>query len=228
MIKVKVINKSRNAAKVHVKTRADTATENEDYEGIDEVIEFKKGQSEVEVSIKIYDDDEWEPDEDFYVDLYDAETKAKLIGGDTTTRITIIDDDKPGDLVFQEKRGLKHAANESICRVLVQRIHGCDGTIKCDYRTVELDGSERTAISEVDFTPVNGTLEFAHGEVEKLIEIPIIQKKDADNNDVERDELFALKLSNPVPSIVKISKKDTLMIEIVSDAEKKKQSDSLQ
>ncbi len=35
MIKVKVLNKSRIASKVHVKTRADTATENEDYEGID-------------------------------------------------------------------------------------------------------------------------------------------------------------------------------------------------
>jgi len=39
-----------------------------------------------------------------------VETKQKLAGGDTTTKITIIDDDKPGDLVFEEKRSLKHPA----------------------------------------------------------------------------------------------------------------------
>lgn len=36
-------------------------------------------------------------------------------------------------------------------------------------------------------------------------------------NDLPRDEIFALKLENPVPNIVKISKKDTLIIEIQTD-----------
>lgn len=96
--------------------------------------------------IKIFDDDEWEPDEDFFVDLYelidDIEVPAnkvnpeelnilRMIGGDTATRVTIIDDDKPGELVFAEKRAIRHAANESNCRVVVKRVHGSDGTISC-------------------------------------------------------------------------------------------------
>lgn len=48
------------------------------------------------MKIEIIDDDSWEPDEDFYVQLYDPDTSEELEGQDTKTRITIIDDDKPG------------------------------------------------------------------------------------------------------------------------------------
>lgn len=61
---------------------------------------FKSGQTESEIVIKIIDDDEWEPDEDFYVELFDSSTQARLAGDDTRTRVTILDDDKPGLLVF--------------------------------------------------------------------------------------------------------------------------------
>ena len=42
------------------------------------------------------DDDNWEPDEDFFVQLYNPSTGEELTGQDTKTRVTIIDDDKPG------------------------------------------------------------------------------------------------------------------------------------
>ena len=176
MIKVKVVNKSKAAGSVHVKSRGDTATEGEDYVPVDELIEFKKGEREREINIKINDEDEWEPDEDFYLDLLDPTTKGKLHGGDTTTRITIIDDDKPGDLVFKEKRSLKHPANESICYVDVHRINGCDGKIKCKYRTTEIDQTDRTAIPGKHYTAVNGTLEFDHNQTKKTIEIPMLPR----------------------------------------------------
>ena len=44
---------------------------------------------------------------------------------------------------------------------------------------------------------------------------------------MKRDEILAVKLENPLPDIVKISKKDTLMVEIVTDAEAKRQNDAL-
>lgn len=111
------------------------------------------------------------------MDLYDAETREYLLGGDTSTKITIIDDDKPGELVFADKRALKHPSTESVCRVVVQRIHGCDGKIKCNYRTIEMDKSDKTAVEGVDFKATSGVLEFENGEVTKSIEIPILQKK---------------------------------------------------
>jgi len=33
---------------------------------------------------------------------YDEETGERLLGSDTTTRVTIIDDDKPGQIAFNE------------------------------------------------------------------------------------------------------------------------------
>ena len=48
------------------------------------------------------------------------------------------------------------------------------------------------------------------------ISIPIIAHKDPDE---ERDEIFGLKLYGAEPVAVKISKKDTAIIEIVTDSE---------
>ena len=48
------------------------------------------------VDVGIMDDDNWEPDEDFFVQLYNVDTGEELQGQDTKTRVTIIDDDKPG------------------------------------------------------------------------------------------------------------------------------------
>ena len=184
MIKVKIVNKSKLACSVRVRSRQDTATEDEDYEKVDRVLEFNKDEGYQEINVKIHDDEEWEPDEDFFLDLYDAKTNTRLIGGDTTTKITIIDDDKPGDLVFEEKRSLKHPANQNICRVRVNRINGSDGPIKVNYRTVELDKSDKTAIEGVHFTGVKGVLEFEANQIEKTIEIPILQLKDDEENEV--------------------------------------------
>jgi hypothetical protein len=49
-----------------------------------------------EIPIKIIDDDEVELDEDFYIELFDLETKRILPGSDTKCTVTIIDDDKAG------------------------------------------------------------------------------------------------------------------------------------
>jgi len=63
-------------------------------------IEFKQTDKFKYVSVKIKDDEEWEPDEDFYVQLYYSKDGKELEGKDTRTRVTIIDDDKPGQIVF--------------------------------------------------------------------------------------------------------------------------------
>lgn len=173
-IRIKVLNKTGKQGEVSVKSRDDTATGGEDYEVFDQVIAFKKDEKEQEIKIKIFDDDEWEPDEDFYVDLHDAQSGDKLIGGDTSTRVTIIDDDKPGMIVFHEKRAIRQDANEKTCRIRVDRVQGSDGKISVKYKTIELDKSENTAIPGKDYEFVEGTLEFAHGEVEKEICVPII------------------------------------------------------
>ena len=57
------------------------------------------------------------------------------------------------------------------------------------------------------------------------INIPIIAREDPEE---ERDEIFGLKIYGAEPSGVKISKKDTAIIEIVTDSEQKRQNEALQ
>jgi len=99
-IKIVVINKKNQAGQVRVTTIDGDAIAGDDYEKVDTVLDFAKGDTEKFIEVKINDDDNWEPDEDFFVQLYDASSGQELAGKDTRTRVTIIDDDKPGQLCF--------------------------------------------------------------------------------------------------------------------------------
>ena len=223
-LKINVLNKAKTAGELHVRTVDGDAKANDDYIPINEKIVFKSGQAEAEVRVKIIDDEGWEPDEDFYVELYDPVTNLRLLGEDTRTRITILDDDKPGMLVFEEKKTQRHPANERECHVVVNRIHGTDGKITVKYKTVLLGSGDQQAKPGVDFEAVSGELEFGHQESRKTITIKIL---DHEFPDEERDEIFGLKLYDADPVAVKISKKDTAIIQIATDVEKQKQAEAL-
>ena len=78
-IRVIIDNKKNTAGTVIVKTIDHDAIAGEDYEAIDEALNFKQGEKSKYVDIIINDDEGWEPDEDFYVQLYDA-TGMQLTG----------------------------------------------------------------------------------------------------------------------------------------------------
>jgi len=50
--------------------------------------------------VAINDNQEWSPDLDFFVELYDPEKQGKprYPGDDTRTKVTILDEDLPGTL----------------------------------------------------------------------------------------------------------------------------------
>ena len=73
-ITIIVLNKTGFAGRVRVKTINDLAKAGDDYEAVDEVLVFAQGQKQTSFDVTINDDDNWEPDEDFYVQLYDPET----------------------------------------------------------------------------------------------------------------------------------------------------------
>ena len=52
----------------------------------------------------IKDNDDWQPDLDFFVELYDHKKagKPRHFGDDTRCRVTILDEDVPGTLSFAE------------------------------------------------------------------------------------------------------------------------------
>jgi solute carrier family 8 (sodium/calcium exchanger) len=117
-----------------VRTIDDTATQPKDYGAIDEVVTIPKKQNEIKVKVPIVDDDEWEPDLDFFVELYDPKNGEKLFGDDTKCKVTILDEDFPGILGF-EVTEMKVSKKQGKVSVTVVRRDGSDGTIQCTFET---------------------------------------------------------------------------------------------
>ena len=185
---IQVLNKSRKACKLLVKTVDDQAKAGEDYQELVQTLEFKEGEAFQVVEVFINDDENWEPDEDFWVQLYSHDQEVELRGADTKTRVTIIDDDKPGQIQFEEEKMIKAIASDGNVMVVVKRKNGSDGTVTVDYNTYSSKEEEHNAIEGEDYIPKNGTLIFKKGETEQTIEIDIKQKEEG----VDRDEMFGL------------------------------------
>ncbi len=72
-----------------------TATAGEDYVKLSEEFKMERGQQEKRITIHVIDDNQWEPDETFFVKLSlpeGEEARAKL-GTKTIALVTIINDD---------------------------------------------------------------------------------------------------------------------------------------
>lgn len=61
-----VLNKKGAPGKVRVKTIDAEAKAGDDYEAVDKIIEFKQGEKQGQFDVIINDDENWEPDEDFF------------------------------------------------------------------------------------------------------------------------------------------------------------------
>ena len=77
-IQIHVHNKKGMASSVRVCTIDAEAKAGDDYEEVKQTLEFKAGEFVKFISVKIRDDDNWEPDEDFYVQLYNPNTMEEL------------------------------------------------------------------------------------------------------------------------------------------------------
>jgi hypothetical protein len=75
----------------------------------------------------------------------------ELPGKDTKTRVTIIDDDKPGQICFKDTKGIKVSPSKAVCDVVILRKNGSDGVVKVDYATVPLADTDHTATDGRDY-----------------------------------------------------------------------------
>lgn len=80
----------------------------------------------------IVDDEEWNPDLDFYIELFDPtqQHQPRLNGDDTRCTVTILDEDFPGTLGFDcTNIKVSHTADKVDIKIL--RLEGADGKISC-------------------------------------------------------------------------------------------------
>lgn len=155
-----------------IETIDGTAESGEDYEKINEIKTMLPQQRFLSIDVIIVDDNQWEPDETFFVKIssYNEDSYLK-IGQKAICMITIINDDEPGEVEFKEP---VHVVKESagIFDVLVERKNGADGDVSIHYKTTDIN-----AIGGKDYEQAEGILEFKHAEVKKTIKIRIIDGK---------------------------------------------------
>ncbi|XP_015920946.1 sodium/calcium exchanger Calx [Parasteatoda tepidariorum] len=184
-VKIRRHGKTTGIARCRVETIDGTAVSGEDYVPVKEILTFQDGETEKELSVGIVDDNQWEPDETFFLKLciLPEDVGTVMLGRVCIMEITILNDDEPGILQFK-RRGILVKESIGAAHVPVVRTHGVDGTVKTKWRTID-----RTAVSGKDYYGGEGEIVFDHGEVEKNIEIQIV-----DDFNAEKDEHFEVEL----------------------------------
>lgn len=172
--------------KVRVETIDGSAVEGEDYQAVNEILTFLPKETEKEIGVTIVDDNQWEPDEEFFLKLtmlQGEDSNEIKLGRTSIMEITILNDDEPGTFQF-EKRG--HLVKESCGNALISvvRQNGADGEVEIKWRTID-----KTAVEGKDYTGGEGVLKFTHGETQRDIQIPIV-----DDMEYEKDENFEIEL----------------------------------
>jgi hypothetical protein len=150
-------------------------------------------EKEREIRIGIIDDPEWEPDEDFTVELQDIKSRIKLEGDDTRCTVLILDEDKAGNIGFDETQ-VDVLRKDQIAYIKLVRKDGSDGTISCKVNTIcEVNGvpGKKAAVEGKDFVPLHmQEVVFKAGEVNQILEIvmPDCQKHERPSENIEGEE----------------------------------------
>jgi len=124
-----VVKKVSTEIEFAIRTVADTAKEGTDFTPINRVVQMKKNEKEKVFKIEIVDNEQPDPDTEFFVELYEPSTTTeppKLPGDDTVTKVTILDNDNPGTLCFEETQ-LDVSKDAEEIEVTVCRADGADG-----------------------------------------------------------------------------------------------------
>ena len=99
-----------------------------------------KNQRFLPLDVTIIDDNQWEPDETFFVklSLYGQAQPDAKIGGNQICMVTIIDDDEPGEIEFSQP---VYVVKESVgtFEVQVDRKNGADGQVSVAFKTTEIN-----------------------------------------------------------------------------------------
>lgn len=196
---------------------------------------MSKIETERTIEIPIIDNQEWEPDLDFLVELYeiDAPTKDRLLGDDTQTRVTILDEDFPGTLGFETTDIRVNKKQEKI-DIKITRSDGSDGKISCLVKTEpfsDTGGQNNNAVEYEDYLPCCEKVTFENGENVKTIRVMLVTEKvncetakkadDEGGDDAEDSEtpdlMFKVKIEKAEPAGVKVSKRNVCIVSILEN-----------
>ena len=165
-----------------------TATGGSDYTPVNSTLNFADGVMSGTFTVTILDDTNYEGNETFNLSLSNAQGGGSL-GTPASATVTITEDDvvpPAGSLQFS---GASYSVAEDGTSLLVTvtRSGGSFGAVSVAYSS-----SDGTATANSDYTPMNGTLNFADGVMSQTFSVSIIN-----DSNYEGNEAFGLSLSNP-------------------------------
>ncbi|OAF66404.1 hypothetical protein A3Q56_05834 [Intoshia linei] len=165
-IDIKIIRQGnlKNSFQLHVFTTDGEAKVNEDYELVDKIVEFGPGEAEKTIFVNIIDDNEYEPDEHFYMEMEVLEEyhNQVTLGSISKINIVILNDDEPGTFEFSQPCYLEKESSDDISIAVIRR-NGADGNAWVEWAIYNMSDNE---------TPLsNGKLLFVHSEKIKTLKI---------------------------------------------------------
>ncbi|KAL9986334.1 hypothetical protein ACROYT_G000471 [Oculina patagonica] len=198
---------------VDYETRDGSAKNGKDYHSLKGTLSFMPGDTKKTLTVNIIHHEGYAMEKDFYVILKNPVGSAEL-GEPNLARITIIDDDEPGEFSFEQAS--YHAnilTGEVTCNII--RRKGCDGTVTLTYNTMNGTGTGGTA-EELDQKKcdyeqgIGEKLHFQHGETSKQLVIRV-------NPDCKNKNFIVL-LSDQSPG-AKIGQKSAAVVNITNDVD---------
>jgi len=181
---------------VDYKTVDGSANAGSDYTHVEDTAVFKPGETLCTIQVPILDDDIFEEDEFFKVELsnvrfggQDGSTDFSKIRIDSpaVATVVILDDDHAGVFQFKESQ-ITVGEGVGVLKVEVSRNSGARGTVAVPYKTVP--GSAKGGGQ--DYLDSVGVLEFSDDETSKFVKVTII-----DDEEYEKNKMFSIELGAP-------------------------------
>jgi parallel beta-helix repeat protein len=167
----------------------DSAWAGKEYDFLPNQIHFAAGELSRTITIRLANDSVAEVDKVFSIQLYDP-TNDATIGNPAVTRVTIVDDDS----AFYFKApggGSAYTVGEAAGSLPVEVVRIGSLAAPASVRITTVDYA--SAKPGIDFKPVDVVLQFAPGQGNQKVPVPIV-------NDLlmEPDETFGVAMSNAV------------------------------
>jgi len=175
-------------------TEDGSALSGEDYVHTNGTLAFAPNVVDMTIDVPLIDDNDYEPDEFFFIHLREPKTgnkgvstEAVKLGSRNVTQCTILNDDNPGTFSFASN-ALSANEADKIVKLEIMRTCGCDGEVTVRYSTEDV-----TAVGGSDFITVKDReVKFKHGQTSATIEIELIE-----DDEFEKEETFNVVLDLP-------------------------------
>ncbi len=174
-----------NTVSVDLATADGSARAGSDYTSISQTVSFASGETQKTIPVLLYDDIVIEGNEALTVSISNPSAGA-TIGGTNVATLTIVDNDNACiSLSEVAYPGMEPAGTIG---VTLNRV----GAVVGNTISVRLATADGSAQAGADYAAVSQTVPFAEGEIQKTIQVPII-----DDTSDEPDETLTVSLSSP-------------------------------